>query len=879
MSEDSLPTRWIACVDGTWCNPDGAHGGRYGNISNIYRICASIKVGECQDEISGLRFNQRKKYYAGIGSEKDIAWLKRLESGAFGSGFSKQIREVYRDCCALPDHPQNEVWLFGFSRGAYVVRAVASLLHHVRASTSATSPTFDKDFDRMLEVYRASRKGPRPDKLGYIHQSLSDLTKRAPKIQFVGVLDTVKALSDGSLYDIAFNDSTQHARHALAFNEDRRAFKPKCFYPEIDLSALDDRSIVEAWFMGAHIDIGGSAARDGLALYPLQWILSESRAKGLRLEFDGTFDDRANIDDTLKVCFPSLELEGKGADSSTFTLGNSLKIEMQDLRRVHKLAAYENRYSICLNESQQIWMRRDKRQPFFPDGKLRGYCEQIPQGTIVHPSVFFLYDEYSHLFLYSASTGLREFVEEYRGKVLSGEAFWNEDTTVEVFDRGALRILVCGNTGAGKSTLINAIFGASLTEVSERVRGEHDIRTPIRYHNRPDLIIHDTRGFESGSEEEVQQVKDFINERSNAADLMNQLHVIWFCVEMNSPRMLQKATSEILHAVSQQSKVPVILVLTKKDEFWNLQFGKARKFVTTTAEMEAFADEELRKRILSIEEDFFNIPHARYDDVVAVSREDNESIDTLAEETARTFNHERLRMLYVAAQVQCMNLKVHSAVEEVLRVYRLGLAFSSGAAVIPDARGAYQMTIPMFICRGVINAFGVPSVSADMFFRTLRNIVWIKLGRNVNSFLDATLKVATILGGVIALTTGLSIVAMAVNTDFVRKVPLSTLKLSCDAILILQRAFEDCTRLDRNQPVQEDIDKAAVAYLPFVQSVHQALENAYPSRPIVYGDGKAKVMARTVMEMLLREYTELYVKQKQSSGLRQIATLSTSSNT
>ena len=96
-------------------------GNRHNNISNVYRICASVKVGECVDESSGFIYNQvrswtdrdcghpalsnsdadhtpfqRKKYYNGLGSENNIAWLKRLETGAFGSGFSDQIREVYK---------------------------------------------------------------------------------------------------------------------------------------------------------------------------------------------------------------------------------------------------------------------------------------------------------------------------------------------------------------------------------------------------------------------------------------------------------------------------------------------------------------------------------------------------------------------------------------------------------------------------------------------------------------------------------------------------------------------------------------------------------------------------------------------------------------
>lgn len=47
---------------------------------------------------------QRKRYYNGIGSEKEIAWLQRLETGAFGSGFSEQIREIYKVGSSSPTH-------------------------------------------------------------------------------------------------------------------------------------------------------------------------------------------------------------------------------------------------------------------------------------------------------------------------------------------------------------------------------------------------------------------------------------------------------------------------------------------------------------------------------------------------------------------------------------------------------------------------------------------------------------------------------------------------------------------------------------------------------------------------------------------------------
>ncbi len=132
MTSASLPTRWIACVDGTWCTPDGAYGlprspnrtytvkaltarfvgNRHDNmlefgerldlvlwetchiyatcqayraeadfqhnISNVYRICASIKVGECVDESTGFKFNQVRSHLDKIGSRRPEHHLTRL---------------------------------------------------------------------------------------------------------------------------------------------------------------------------------------------------------------------------------------------------------------------------------------------------------------------------------------------------------------------------------------------------------------------------------------------------------------------------------------------------------------------------------------------------------------------------------------------------------------------------------------------------------------------------------------------------------------------------------------------------------------------------------------------------------------------------------
>jgi hypothetical protein len=257
-----------------------------------------------------------------------------------------------------------------------VVRAVAGLLHYLRALTSAGSNSFEKDYEQTLKVYRSTQKsgklGP-----GQIHNYFSASTRAAPIIQFIGAFDTVKAINDHSLYDITFNESIQHMRHALAINEDRSAFVPEYVFPEFNRNHLRKRSFIQAWFLGSHLDLGGSAPKDGLSLYPLQWMLLESEQLGLVLEFDGSFGSRAKIDNPLQVVFPKRNDPEGGTTWSCQVSNDSddkLTVKMQDLRLVHEETKYRGRYNIHLNKRDAIYWSRTSRQPFNSEGELLGYC-------------------------------------------------------------------------------------------------------------------------------------------------------------------------------------------------------------------------------------------------------------------------------------------------------------------------------------------------------------------------------------------------------------------------------------------------------------------------------------------------------------------------
>ena len=140
--------------------------------------------------------------------------------------------------------------------------------------------------------------------------------------------------------------------------------------------------MIQAWFVGAHIDIGGSAAKDGLSLYPLQWMLDQSYRNGLVLEFDGSFGNRARMEDPLHLTFPFGMPMKDSKDSWSFTASNKTQVWMQDLRKLHERDA--PRYTVHLNAKRSTILPNGPRRPFtreansnakVPEVELRGYCE------------------------------------------------------------------------------------------------------------------------------------------------------------------------------------------------------------------------------------------------------------------------------------------------------------------------------------------------------------------------------------------------------------------------------------------------------------------------------------------------------------------------
>ncbi|KAF9509619.1 hypothetical protein BS47DRAFT_1396668 [Hydnum rufescens UP504] len=150
----------------------------------------------------------------------------------------------------------------------------------------------------------------------------------------------------------------------------------------------------------------------------------------------------------------------------------------------------------------------------------------------------------------------------------------NKLTKKEVTKR--FRVLILGPANAGKTTLLERLTdspaGASIvTRNGKRIeevprgydqRGIHTIDDEITYTSNPDLVFHDSGGFEAGGVEEVEAVWQFIRKRSLASPLQ-QLHAIWLCIPTDNDRPFGFLHSGFFSKPT--ASVPVIGIFTKLD--------------------------------------------------------------------------------------------------------------------------------------------------------------------------------------------------------------------------------------------------------------------------------------------------------------------------
>jgi uncharacterized protein (DUF2235 family) len=280
--------------------------------TNVWRMYEAVDLGPAA---SGKR-PQISYYDDGVGTSsfKPLAAL----GGAFGWGLKRNVLDIYRYVCRNY-REGDDIYAFGFSRGAFTARLVVALI----ASEGLVRSDSEADLARKsVAAYRAFRKSFLPRRLQWptklarsvrraVLESIDRVRRRAPydpsenrrpDIKFIGVWDTVAAYGgpiaeitravDNWFFPLSMPDYRLHervltARHALAIDDERDAFHP-LVWDEVHEESLKEQKLVapdrlrQVWFTGMHSDVGGGYPDESLSYVSLLWMMEEGERAGLR---------------------------------------------------------------------------------------------------------------------------------------------------------------------------------------------------------------------------------------------------------------------------------------------------------------------------------------------------------------------------------------------------------------------------------------------------------------------------------------------------------------------------------------------------------------------------------------------------------------------
>ncbi len=267
-------TRLVVCCDGTW------NTARQGEPTNVLRLHQAL-APRGPDGV-----DQRGHYVEGVGTRPH----ERLVGGVFGFGLSANIQQAY---AFLVEHfaPGDELFLVGFSRGAYTARSLAGLVRNVGVLRREHAGRQDEAY----ALYRDRAEHPR----GEASTAFRARWSHESRIRALGVWDTVGSLGIplGGLeslrwlnrrwqfHDTELSSYVDAAFHGVAIDERRGPFVPTLWQDDPRAEA-EGRRVEQVWFAGVHSDVGGGYPDRGLADVALLWMADRLAECGLGLHPD-----------------------------------------------------------------------------------------------------------------------------------------------------------------------------------------------------------------------------------------------------------------------------------------------------------------------------------------------------------------------------------------------------------------------------------------------------------------------------------------------------------------------------------------------------------------------------------------------------------------
>ena len=305
-----MAKRLIVCSDGTWNRPDQRMEGAprpADEVDDGDEICPTnvVKMWRAIEPVAPDGVRQVKFYDEGVGTEG--TWLQRIMGGVSGRGLEKNILDGYRSLMHTYE-PGDEIFLFGFSRGAYTVRSLAGMLRNSGLLQKSNTERLQAAFD----LYR--REDAPPD--SEVATSFRNAYSHEVDIKFLGVWDTVGALGIPPLglgrfigalgrflsrrhqfHDVELSGSVKHGYHALAIDERRAPFEPSIWKPKLEegeelatATPKPNQVVEQVWFAGYHSDVGGGNENPGLSDVALEWMMQKAASIGLELSGEHVWD-------------------------------------------------------------------------------------------------------------------------------------------------------------------------------------------------------------------------------------------------------------------------------------------------------------------------------------------------------------------------------------------------------------------------------------------------------------------------------------------------------------------------------------------------------------------------------------------------------------
>ncbi|MFL6023901.1 MAG: DUF2235 domain-containing protein, partial [Marmoricola sp.] len=208
--------RLIVCCDGTWNKPDAQ------TVTNVEKIARTVQT----DPGPAGGVQQLVYYVSGVGAGSYEA--DRILGGAFGFGLQHNVIAAYR-FLAQNYEENDEIFIIGFSRGAYTARSVAGMVARVGLLTRLS--LVEERLPAAVAMYERTNLPQ-----GAFGESVDEFKHDhcyPAKIHFLGVFDTVGALGvpgfrtkKNQFHDVKLSDQVLTARQALAIDETRLKFAP-----------------------------------------------------------------------------------------------------------------------------------------------------------------------------------------------------------------------------------------------------------------------------------------------------------------------------------------------------------------------------------------------------------------------------------------------------------------------------------------------------------------------------------------------------------------------------------------------------------------------------------------------------------------------------